>query len=227
MHRYQVEAVGKLIGGIEYSYAVKGFGKINPLKPVADDKQDQALNSLLGLLNEKNLVIPDQITQWLYPPAYGYARNRESFPTSSSPGFDSQKVYESAVGQIIDILLQPERLNRLANQKKLTPYLKKIYSTLAENPNSDIIRQTAQIQYLSRLLALSIAENSSHILKASITAELNIYIKNWFSADKESVHEQYMLKLLAMTPEQIKEIKLPVISALPPGAPIGSCGMDY
>ena len=120
-----------------------------------------------------------------------------------------------------------ERLNRLANQKKLTPYLKKIYSTLAENPNSDIIRQTAQIQYLSRLLALSIAENSSHILKASITAELNIYIKNWFSADKESVHEQYMLKLLAMTPEQIKEIKLPVISALPPGAPIGSCGMDY
>jgi Met-zincin/Domain of unknown function (DUF5117) len=227
MHRYQVEAVGKLIGGLEYTYAVKGFGKIEPLKPVSEDKQDRALNSLLGLLNEKNLAIPEQISQWLYPPAYGYARNRESFPTSSSPGFDSQNVYESAVGQIIDILLQPERLNRLANQKKLTPYLKKIYSILAENPNTDIIRQTAQIQYLSRLLALTIAESSSHLLKASITAEVNVYIKNWFSADKESVHEQYMLKLLAMTPEQIKEIKLPVISALPPGAPIGSCGMDY
>jgi len=230
MHRYQVEAVGKLIGGIEYSYAVKGFGKINPLKPVADDKQDQALNSLLGLLNEKNLVIPDQIAQWLYPPAYGYARNRESFPTSSSPGFDSQKVYESAVGQIIDILLQPERLNRLANQKKLTPYLQKIFTSLSTNPTTDIIRQSAEIQYLSRLMALNIAENSSHSLKAAISAAIseynNILVKQ-LSLTKLGIHEQYIGKLLSMTQEQIKEIKLPVISSLPPGAPIGSCGMDY
>lgn len=226
MHRYQTEAVGKLIGGLEYRYAVKGFGKPEPLKPVNEILQDRALNMLLDMMKEENLAIPEQVEQWIYPPAYGYERNRESFPTSASPGFDKLKIQESAAGQIIDILLQPERLTRLANQNKLEHYLKKISNHIVQGRYDDKIRQSAEVLFLSRLLALSITENVSHQLKANISSALLYYTKDMMSSAKDDVHHQYISRLLKMTPEQIKEIKLPQVPALPPGAPIGSCWIE-
>ena len=46
LHRYQIEAAAKVIGGIEYNYALKGDGQlITKLLPY--DQQMKALNSLL------------------------------------------------------------------------------------------------------------------------------------------------------------------------------------
>jgi hypothetical protein len=235
MHRYQVDAVGKLIGGLEYSYAVKGFGNIDPLKAVPTELQDRALSALLSLLCKKQLELPEHILQWLYPPAYGYPRTRESFPTSAAPAFDAAQVYESASGQIIDILLQPQRLMRLANDNRLADYLMTIAEYFLKNTEPDIIQRNAEIQFLTKLLILSIDNTSSHQLKAIVSSLLQYYMIETaaqFSPSSKRVftpsyiHSTYILKLLTLKNEEIKELMSKLTPVLPPGAPIGSCGQE-
>lgn len=232
MHRYQTEAVSKLLGGLEYHYAVKGFGKIEPLRPVEKAKQDQALSSLLDLLTEKNLAIPTHIKDLLYPTAFGYDRTRESFSTSASPGFDLFKVYESASGQIIELLLQPERLTRISNEGKLSSYFKTISATLLTNITKDVIRQSANISFITRLLSMSIHEGISHHVKAEIGSVLKSHqflMKNLQKNKLNSIGETYLTyaaKIIEMKPDEIIQIKFQVPTALPPGAPIGNCSIE-
>ena len=232
MHRYQTEAVSKLLGGLEYHYAVKGFGKIEPLKSVDKSKQDRALTSLLDMLIEKNLAIPDQIKQFLYPAAFGYDRTRESFSTSATPGFDYLKVYESASGQIMDLLLQQERLTRISNEGRLSSYFKSISSALLNNVSADVIRQSANISFITRLLSISMHEGVSHHIKAEIQAVLKshkIQIKNLQKNKIQAsvvTYLNYVAKIMEMDTDEIIQIKFPVFPSLPPGAPIGNCSMD-
>ena len=56
-HRYQTEAAAKLVGGLNYAYAVRG-----DLQPVADivpaGEQRRALDALLTTLNPAALAVP-------------------------------------------------------------------------------------------------------------------------------------------------------------------------
>jgi hypothetical protein len=230
LHRYQAEAVSKIIGGIEYHYAVKGFGKIVPLQPVPRPQQDKALETLLNLMREKYLLIPDKIKQWFYPPAYGYERTRESFPTSSSPSFDSEKVQESATGQIMELILQPERLSRISNQGYLNKYFSTISGSLLKDLSNDAICQTATIQYITRLLLLSVDPAVSNRVKMEVYATLADYKKEITklpTAKKEMTSlKAYLLRLLMLTNEEINQIKPTPAPPLPPGAPIGNCSLD-
>ncbi|HRJ16314.1 MAG TPA: zinc-dependent metalloprotease, partial [Saprospiraceae bacterium] len=55
-HRYQVEAAAKVVGGVQYSYAMRGDGQ-TPALPVDDKLQRDALAALLLTLDPKNLVL--------------------------------------------------------------------------------------------------------------------------------------------------------------------------
>src|SRR5690606_3078170 len=50
LHRYQVEAVGKLIGGEYFTYAARGDGQL-PVMPVEPARQQAAIDALLGTLS--------------------------------------------------------------------------------------------------------------------------------------------------------------------------------
>jgi hypothetical protein len=232
MHRYQAEAVSKLIGGLEYHYAVKGFGKIEPLKSVEISHQNNATMALLNLLSEKYLGIPQHIKGLLYPPASGYNRSRESFPTGSSPAFDYFKVYESASGQIMELLLHPERLSRIVNEGRLGGYLKEISNSIAKNILTDAVAQSANTQFVSRLLGMKIAENTSHHLKANIISILEVHKKTLNKVAKKSTDEnsksliQYLISMIEADTDEISNLKIPPSPPMPPGAPIGSCSID-
>ncbi len=230
MHRYQAEAASKLIGGLEYAYAVKGFGKPATVKAVDEARQKQATAALLGLLNQKTLGIPQQVQDWMYPPAYGFPRTRESFPTSAGPGFDMHKTVESATGQIIELLMHPERLARLANQGGLSAYLQHISEALVGNGEADMVRETAEIQYIQKLLTLQVAEQTGlEVRKALQYASDEHATLRWQRMNKQSggkkgmqsPHAAYVSSLLKMKPAELKEWKAPPVPALPPGAPIG------
>ena len=232
MHRYQAEAVSKLIGGLEYHYAVKGFGKIEPLKPVDRIRQMKATAALLDLLSDKYLAVPDHIKGLLFPVASGYDRSRESFPTGAAPAFDYLKVYESASGQILELLLHPDRLSRMAGEGRLSEYLKEISNSLAKNITTDVVSQCANTQFVSKLIALSISENISHQVKAHIQNILDSHKKSLISSSKKGSEEKgkvlinYLVTLMNTDPTKIHQIKLPSAAPVPPGAPIGSCSMD-
>ena len=56
MHRYQMEAAVKLIGGMDFSYSVKGDGSSAP-QMIAPAIQKDALHSLTEVIKAENLML--------------------------------------------------------------------------------------------------------------------------------------------------------------------------
>ena len=231
MHRYQIEAVSKLIGGLDYTYAVKGFGKVEPLQPVDTKIQDSALDALLQVMTGEYLLLPQHIIQYMYPPADGYPLSRESFMTKSTPAFDVTSVYESAVSMLLDVLMQPQRLHRLENGGTLKAYLSKISLHLAKEIETDKIKQIANIQFVLWLHAMMHQETVGHMVRVELQETLNNHASN-LNLKKSAKYWQhgaymsYLRQLIKMNDEDIKNIKLPQAAVVPPGAPIGNCSMD-
>src|SRR5690606_24802109 len=92
-HRYQLTAATKMIGGVNYTYAVRGAAGPSPAtvaEPIAAAKQREALAAVLATLDPRELAIPDNILRLIPPTAYGYGSGRtENFAKRTSPMFDS------------------------------------------------------------------------------------------------------------------------------------------
>ncbi|MEL6821630.1 MAG: zinc-dependent metalloprotease [Calditrichota bacterium] len=114
MHRYQIEAAAKLIGGVRYSYQVRGESP--DLKIVDARSQIAALNSLQSVLKPENLLVPKAILDIMPPKAYGTYRGRESLAGRMGPVFDPLAAAEMAIDLTLDLLLNSDRASRLVMQ---------------------------------------------------------------------------------------------------------------
>lgn len=115
-HRYQLEAVAKLVGGADYSYAMRENGLETAVIPVVAEQQRLALQGLSELLHPSNWVLRETLVNMIPPKAYGYRRNRESAPSRTGALFDPLTLAEAGVEQVITALLHPQRLARLSLQ---------------------------------------------------------------------------------------------------------------
>jgi hypothetical protein len=70
-HRYQIEATVKLIGGLNYSYNLRGGPQSGP-EPVVDSTQRAALNAMLQTISPDALKLPEKITELIPPRPLGY-----------------------------------------------------------------------------------------------------------------------------------------------------------
>ena len=124
-HRYQVEGVSKMIGGVNYTYAVKGFeteiGDGWKVRPVSDAAQQDALLALLETLDTRYLETPKHIRDIIPPQPAGYRRDRETFKSYTGLVFDPMAAAESSADNTIAFLLNPERMARLIEQKAADP----------------------------------------------------------------------------------------------------------
>ncbi|MEK6566087.1 MAG: zinc-dependent metalloprotease, partial [Bacteroidota bacterium] len=77
-HRYQVEAASKVLGGMNYTFALRGDGQ-TVTSVVAPEEQRRALTSLLNTIASDALMLPKRIVRLIPPRAYGYSRHRELF----------------------------------------------------------------------------------------------------------------------------------------------------
>ncbi|WP_066960906.1 zinc-dependent metalloprotease [Microbulbifer sp. Q7] len=115
-HRYQAEAVGKLIGGLDYNYLYNDAGT-ESYTMVAGDRQQQAIDALASTLKPEFLTLPEKVLGLLPPKSYGYERTIESFPAYTGVAFDAIAMAEAAAGHTFSILLHPERAARLQQQQ--------------------------------------------------------------------------------------------------------------
>ena len=117
-HRYQTEAVSKLIGGMDYSYALRG-GPQKIVGPLARDEQRRALQALIRTIDAEKLAIPEDKMRLFPPRAFGYPRSRESFKSELGPAFDPFGAAATAANMTFSFLLHPERAARLVSQKSM------------------------------------------------------------------------------------------------------------
>ncbi len=206
MHRYQVEAVAKLIGGVDYNYAVKGIEKPKNI-PVAISTQKEALNTILNTLSRPNLSISQSIQKILLPPAYGFDRSRESSGTNTGRVFDPVYLQNAYTNHVFSLLLNPERMTRLDQQGwPISKYLRKIYYSILKNKSTN---SRFDIFYNHLIRLVSDKKINSNLIKE---------IKRFINSIKPTIPAWYYYRAWYE--------KLPDLPKMPPGSPIG-CGGYY
>ncbi|MGS0497873.1 peptidase [Pseudoalteromonas sp. S1727] len=116
-HRYQVESVVKLIAGVDYDYEVRGNSPVKGALVVAKKQQQQALSAILSTLKADNLLLPETVLALIPPKAYGESKNRESVIGRTGLTLDAMALPEVSAQHSLSLLLNAQRLNRLAQQQ--------------------------------------------------------------------------------------------------------------
>lgn len=121
LHRYQLEAVAKQVGGLVYEYERKGdYTKAQGQQFVAPSVQQRAMQQLISATTSDYLTIPDSVLSLIPPTAYGDDITREHFKGKMGLMLDPVSAAASAANFAFELLLHPERLNRLEWQVSST-----------------------------------------------------------------------------------------------------------
>jgi hypothetical protein len=118
LHRYQVDAAAKLIGGYDFGYAVAGGGH-EMTTPVPVAQQRAALDALLATMAPEALRVPAGLLPALSAGRSGPSDRQydiEVLQTAGGPVFDPLVAADVAASTTLDALLAPARLQRLAVQ---------------------------------------------------------------------------------------------------------------
>jgi hypothetical protein len=241
-HRYQTEAVAKLIGGIEYDYAVKGSETRQnddwKVKPVSDQDQREALEALLATLDPKFLEIPANIRTLIPPPAYGYGRDRETFATHAGPAFDPMAAAESAADHTLQLLLNSNRLTRLLEQHASGPlnsisvfYLfQQLTNRSPKNltPYQEELERAIEKIILHRIILLAADHHGNQQVTALAMHTLAFMEQQYIQISSDRMREEdvrahfaYMvteIRRFRDHPNEFEPVKAPEV---PAGAPIG------
>jgi hypothetical protein len=123
LHRYQLEAAAKVLGGVDFSYAVKGDAAMTA-KVVPADQQRAALAGLLAAMAPAELDTPEALIPLLSSGQSGDTDRQydiEVFDGAGGPVFDSLAAADVGAGLVLDALLSPPRLARLVDQHRRDP----------------------------------------------------------------------------------------------------------
>lgn len=237
MHRYQVIAASKTLGGLNYTYAMRGDGQMTT-QIVSGDEQRRALDALLSTIQPEHLAINENLLEKIPPRPLGYEPTRELFPRYTGTTFDPL----AAAGGVAEITLSqifnPQRAARLieyhargSQNPGLAEVLEKVLEKTWESPPEKGMNKELQFMVdrmvLDKMTDLASVQNTSGQVRA--VTLLKIYeLKNWISN-----------KLISETDESRKALYTSSLSGInrflnnpdkfrhdpvvipPPGDPIG------
>ncbi|MBS0001086.1 MAG: zinc-dependent metalloprotease [Cyclobacteriaceae bacterium] len=244
MHRYQLEAAGKVLGGLFYSYAIKGDSQV-VTEQVPTDNQFMALDAIIRTLLPEFLKIPENILQLMPPKAMGYEDSRENFNRKTGLTFDPLTAIESAANLSLSMLLNQERAARLVEyharrqeQPSLDTVIRKIientwYLTYADSYEAEINRTVSKL-VLKHMMELASDTGTAGQVKAITLAEI-MQLDQWLSRQLnkkdpgERAHNLYAQELIRRFREQPDLFKPAEVKELPVGPPIGTgpLGCDF
>jgi hypothetical protein len=139
-HRYQTEAAAKVLGGQEYTYALRGDEQV-PLRAVSGDVQRAAFDALLATLDPAELAMPRSILGLIPPRPFTYGTHRELFGRYTGVTFDAVSPAVSAADLTIGLILNPERAARLVEQNATDRSLPGLQWTLDRLMNATFARE--------------------------------------------------------------------------------------
>ena len=236
LHRYQVEAVVKMIGGVDYNYAVKG-PILSSVIVVSPTQQRNALLEYLNTLNPKALKIPSHFNKLIHPRSFSNPRTRENFLSQTGVTFDYLGIATSLSDALIGMLLHPERANRLVMQfgfDKNQLSLQETLNILVNNHFKKTPRDTHENQLneivkgsiLKHLMQLGQNSLASNITKAIIYEQLET-LDRWLAGHSEANFSNFYRMEIQNYFDNPSGFNLTSSKRLPDGSPIGSFSCDY
>ncbi|MEO9964656.1 MAG: zinc-dependent metalloprotease [Reichenbachiella sp.] len=242
LHRYQVEATAKIIGGRDYRYAVKGDGQFTTAE-VSGEVQLKAIQSLLSTVDPKNLVFTESLLKLIPPRVLHESRSSELITLRTAPNFDPLSAAESAADLTFSLMYNAQRASRMieyhsrnAGQPSLTSMIdQSLAATWYQKPKSGYlgeIQHVVNLNLLSHIMRLSVDENANPQVNAiayqTILKLENRLLKsvNTDNANTKA-NRQYALRLIELYKREPGQFKVPKPAEIPMGSPIGmdmGCG---
>ena len=243
-HRYQSEAVVKLIGGVNYQYTQRHDDQPS-WSWVSAEAQRTALTTMLQTLSAETLAMPTHIRELIPPKPPTYQRGRESFKSRTGVTFDPIAAAESAASNSLRLLLNPQRATRLVQQKAfdssllgLDTFLKElVHFTWKQAPDDAYeleLYRVVSLLTLRHLIDLALSEEASVQAQALIHYQIET-LESWIAQNakratstKQKAHYHLALariKQFKNDPDQVGRI--PEVK-MPDGSPIGAtmrCGL--
>ena len=238
LRRYQVEAASKLVGGMDYTFALRGDGQ-TPTQIVAPAEQRRALAAVLATLKPDVLALPEPLLKIIPPRPPDYERGREHFKIHTSPAFDALAPAEAAAQHTLQFLFNPERAARLVE----------FHARNAENPDLDevldaVLKATWKAQHpkgyngeiaqavdnvvLYDLMAISANEHATEAVRATASLKLRD-LKEWLDSPgggmqviSDQAHIFYAAKQIEQFQKDPKQVSLTPPAEPPDGPPIGT-----
>jgi hypothetical protein len=238
LHRFQLIAVGKLVGGHNFRYTMRGDGQA-PSEPVPPERQRQAIAALLKTLSPGVLRLPENLLRLIPPRPPGYPKSRETFPTRTDKIFEPFGAADSAVALTLDVVLEPSRAARLIATHARNPaspgFAELVDELLAATWLADHhaglegeLQRAADNQVLERLMML-VADEAVDPQARAIALDAIERLDQWL-AERVTVARdvdwrahfrfgRFRIRQLHDDPSSIRQLE-PV--AAPPGEPIGT-----
>jgi len=231
LHRFQVQAVGKLVGGQYYNYRIRGDAQPDA-RPVAVARQQQAIDALLAMLDPDVLVLPQSLVDAIPPRVPNNPKSRETFAGATGINFDAIAPARSAVALTLQVLLDPVRAARL--ERSGAPGFGAVTSGLLaaswyakEHAGTEaaIQRQTS-MQVLYGLIGLAFDVTADTDVRATALAavqELDTTLAKRSSRDAiMRAHFAFARSEISRLQNDPAAVETLEPATVPPGSPIGS-----
>jgi hypothetical protein len=231
LHRYQIQAVGKLIAGESYVYNMRGDAQ--PLaQAVTEAVQLQAISALVATLAPPVLRLPDALLAKISPRPPNNPKSRETFGGRTGLIFDALAPAASAVELTLNVLLDPVRGARMVRTDSpgfvtLTQSLLDAtwYEKTAGGLTGAIQRQT-NLQVLYGLLRLALDTNVDADVRAIALQSLGV-LDRWLSRQSPRdvtmrAHFDFARFEMNRLRNDPSHMEFVVPAPVPPGSPIGT-----
>ncbi len=234
-HRYQLEAAVKMIGGLNYRYALRGDGQ-----PVAEllspEQETKALDAVLKTVDPSSLALPERILKLIPPRALGYSRHREMIKIKTELTFDPISAAETAADMTFSLVLHPARANRLIEHHGRNPKLPSLENVIDRLVNVTFksasktgfeatVQMATNYALFTNLAKLALHKNASAESRAIAFLKLD-QLKAWLTSRASTDEDwkasyNYIIKQINSLEENPDDYKVDTLLPPPPGMPIG------
>jgi hypothetical protein len=241
-HRYQVAATAKLVGGVTYSYALRGDEDAVLPTRVGADRQTAAVDALLATLTPAALALPDDVRNHLPPRPPGYPANRELFDGHTGLTFDAYAPAAVAATMVFTHLLHPDRATRLIHQHDsdaALPSLRGVLDRVTEQVwGSDTpddayraeLQRAVQQAWTDALLTRAAHAETPPAVQARLEQhlrKLRARLDSPAPDDEADAHRQALRVMIDrfLDRDQDAAVPMPALD-VPPGSPIGTAAVS-
>ena len=238
LHRYQVEAAAKLVGGVQFPYAVNGEASVTAT-PVPAADQQAALDALFATLDPAALTVPPALVPLMSGQTISTPDRQtdiEVFASAAgSPVFDPLVASDSAARHTLTNLLAPARLHRLLLQHQTDPaqpgldaLFDRIEAHILAHRDSAVGRRIAWRALAQMAAAEGSAETSPEVMLAldARFARIASALGRGGSPDARAWGRSLATLLASRESRRALVSEGVRTPAVPPGMPIGSLSGD-
>jgi hypothetical protein len=236
-HRYAIEAATKAIGGMEYTFALRGDGQ-TPATILAPAKQRDALRELIAAIQPKELAVPERIVKMIPPSPYGFSGGWGFATTPAGIVYDPLAVARSLASNVADGILQPDRIERVISfhaRDAASPSADELIGQLIAGVYANAtattayergVRRQARRAVVDALFALATDEHATADARAVADDQLNRLATQLSSAaaddpEDRSANAEVVRDVRNWLDRRVAPPRPTNVIPLPPGTPIG------